>query len=222
MAFTRMDAGSADDWSALERAVASWQSALPARIQILLTQLAKQSEGMAIDQLQHSLQTASRAARAGASREVVVAALCHDIGTVISYENHGAIAAEILRPYVAADICEIVRTHQDFQKAHYGDGFGRSAAARERYARKPWYEAARTFSDEWDQTSFDPRYKSFPLEYFLPLLEETFTTPYPARSDTRRAAFRPRLGRWIARKFAARRKGVDKLGRKGRESGREK
>ena len=58
------------------------------------------TDGFAVDQLVHSLQTATRAEEAGADDEVVVASLCHDIGKAVSVPNHPRIAAEILRPYV--------------------------------------------------------------------------------------------------------------------------
>src|SRR6058998_3919020 len=77
----------------------------------LLQSLSPLVEGFPVDQLTHACQTASRAERAGASYEVVVAALCHDIGKAVSDANHGAISAEILRPYVSDDTYQIVRSH---------------------------------------------------------------------------------------------------------------
>lgn len=180
MTFTRMDSGTAEEWTGLQRAVGEWQAGLSGRIQTMLARLAEQRDGMAIDQLQHSLQTATRAQRSGASDELIVAALCHDLGTAISYDNHGAIAAEILRPYVSTDVYDIVRTHQDFQRAHYHERSGRNVVARRRYARKPWFPAAERFSDDWDQISFDPSYDTFSLDYFVPLLNQIFAKPLPA------------------------------------------
>lgn len=180
MAFTRMDSGTADEWTDLQRAVGEWQAGLSGRIQTMLARLAEQRDGMAIDQLQHSLQTATRAQRSGASDEFIVAALCHDLGTAISYDNHGAIAAEILRPYVSSDVYHIVRTHQEFQQAHYHERSGRNVVARRRYERKPWFLAAERFSDDWDQISFDPLYDTFSLDHFVPLLNQIFAKPLPA------------------------------------------
>jgi predicted HD phosphohydrolase len=174
MAFTKMDYGTAEDWAALERASAAWQARMPERIKALLGQLAEQRDARAISQLDHSLQTATRAVRNGATEELVVAALCHDIGTAISHENHGAIAAEILKPFVSDDVYEIVRTHQDFQRAHYHKKFGRNRHARERYSKERWFQAAERFSDEWDQASFDPAYTTLPLDYFSPLIDRVF------------------------------------------------
>ena len=197
MAFTRMDTGTAEDWANLHRAGAKWQLSLPDRIRTLLSKLAEQRDGMAIDQLQHSLQTATRALRAGASDELVVASLCHDIGTSISYDNHAAVAAEILQPYVSRNVYQIVRTHQEFQRAHYHEQFGKNIEARLLYAKEPWFRDAERFSDEWDQTAFDPGYDSLPLEYFRPLLESVFRLPRNLSNDGQSLrGWRELLGRW--------------------------
>src|ERR1051325_10365271 len=119
MSFTRMDEGKIEDWMGIAQAVSQRQATMPQIIKALLAQLEAQVDGFAVNQLVHGLQTATRAERAGASEEVIVAALCHDIGKAISVENHPAIAAEILKPYVARETYEIIRTHQDFQGRHY-------------------------------------------------------------------------------------------------------
>jgi len=100
MAFTRMDQGKVEEWMIIGQQVMKRQAGMPAIIIKMLTQLEEQVDGFAVDQLQHGLQTATRAVRDSASEELIVAALCHDIGKVISVENHPAIAAEILCLYV--------------------------------------------------------------------------------------------------------------------------
>ena len=45
---------------------------------------------------------------------------------------------------------------------------GKDPDARLQYAEEPWYEFARVFTDEWDQTSFDPEYDTLPLSHFEP------------------------------------------------------
>src|SRR6185369_65800 len=175
MSFTRMDQSSTADWMAIGGEVAKRQAGMPATIKAMLRQLAEQTDGFVIDQLQHGLQTATRALRAGASEELIVAALCHDIGKGISVINHPAIAAEILKPYVADETYQIIRTHQDFQGKHYYALLGLDPAARQQYLNEPWFEQARIFTDEWDQTSFDPNYDTQPLEHFEPLLERVFS-----------------------------------------------
>lgn len=175
MPFTRMDEGKTEDWMVIGQAVGQRQARMPAVIKAMLLQLEEQVDGFAIDQLQHGLQTATRAARDGASEEMIIAALCHDIGKVISVENHPAIAAEILKPYVSRETYEIIRTHQDFQGRHYYALMGKDPEARRQYENEPWYEKACLFTDGWDQTSFDPEYDTLPLSYFEPMIERVFS-----------------------------------------------
>ena len=175
MAFTRMDEGKIEDWMVIGAQVMRRQASMPAIIKSMLAQLEEQVDGFAVNQLHHGLQTATRALRGGASEEMIVAALCHDIGKVISVENHPAIAAEILKPYVSPETYEIVRTHQDFQGRHYYALMGKDPESRRRYAGEPWYEAACVFTDEWDQTSFDPAYDTLPLAHFEPMIDRVFS-----------------------------------------------
>jgi predicted HD phosphohydrolase len=175
MSFTRMDQGKTEDWMAIGAQVAQRQSTMPRIIKSMLSQLEQQVDGFAVNQFVHALQTATRAERAGASEELIVAALCHDIGKVISVENHPAIAAEILKPYVARETYEIIRTHQDFQGRHYYALMGKDPSARRQYENEPWYELATRFTDEWDQTSFDPAYDTLPLEHFEPMIDRVFS-----------------------------------------------
>lgn len=175
MSFTRMDEGRIEDWMAIAGEVSVRQSKMPEMIKSMLAKLADQVDGFAIDQLQHGLQTATRAFREGASEELTVAALCHDIGKVISIENHPAIAAEILKSYVSDETYQIVRTHQDFQGRHYYALLGRDPEARSKYTGEPWYDLACKFTDEWDQTSFDPKYDTLPLSFFEPMIDRVFS-----------------------------------------------
>lgn len=177
MAFTRMDEGKIEDWMVIGNQVMQRQAAMPKIIKSMLAQLEEQVDGFAVNQLHHGLQTATRALRDGASEEMIVAALCHDIGKVISVENHPAIAAEILKPYVSRETYEIVRTHQDFQGRHYYNLIGKDPEARRSYAGEPWYETACIFTDEWDQTSFDPEYDTLPLTHFEPMIDRVFAGP---------------------------------------------
>ena len=175
--FHRMDEASREDWIRAGEANQQWQVLVSTRVVSLLRQLAARIEGQAIDQLQHSLQAATRAERAGAAEDMIVAALCHDMADAISTENHGAIAAEILKPYVAEGTYHIIRTHQDFQGRYYRALFGGDDAAHLAHAGEAWYQDACRFSEEWDQCSFDPQYDTFPLEHFIPLLDRVFARP---------------------------------------------
>ncbi|HUK89345.1 MAG TPA: HD domain-containing protein, partial [Blastocatellia bacterium] len=151
-------------------------------------ELEEQVDGFAINQLQHGLQTATRAYREDASEELVVAALCHDIGKTISVDNHPAIAAEIMKPYVSSETYEIIRTHQDFQGRHYYALMGMDPEARRQYEAKPWYDLAAKFTDEWDQASFDPDYDTLPLDFFQPMIQRVFARRRQSASGNRWAA----------------------------------
>lgn len=182
MAFTRMDQGQVEEWMVIGSEVARRQATMPQRIKEMLLELEQQTDGFAVNQLVHGLQTATRAVREDATEEIIIAALCHDIGKVISNENHPAIAAEILKPYVSRDTYEIIRTHQDFQGRHYYALLGKDPESRRQYADQPWFEMACKFTDEWDQISFDPAYETLPLSYFEPMIERVFVCPIGANN----------------------------------------
>ena len=101
MAFPSMDVGTKEDWEHISREHAPVIGDMPKRVHSMLEQLRGLYVGFAVDQLEHSLQTASRAERDGADEEMILLSLCHDIGKVISVPNHAAIGAEILKPYVS-------------------------------------------------------------------------------------------------------------------------
>ena len=172
--FTRMDESTAEQWLHIGVEQLKSQERYGERVLAMLRSLADITDGFAVDQLTHCLQTATRAERAGADPEVVLAALCHDIGKAVSVPNHPAIAAEILKPYVRDEVYRMILVHQDFQGRHYYAYFDRDPDARDQYRGEPWYDLAERFADEWDQTAFDPDYPTEPLEHFEPLVMETF------------------------------------------------
>ena len=175
--FTRMDESTAEEWGVIGTETMKHQGRVADRVLAMLASLAEITDGFAVDQLTHSLQTATLAERAGADDEVVVASLCHDIGKAVSVPNHPKIAAEILKPYVRDEVYQMIRTHQDFQGRHYYHLFGKDPDAREQYRGQPWFDLAERFADEWDQTAFDPDYDSLPLEHFEPLVMKVFASP---------------------------------------------
>jgi predicted HD phosphohydrolase len=164
--FTRMDQGTAEDWAVIMDHHILNQGRVADRILMLLRSLEEITDGFAVDQLTHSLQTATLAERAGADDELVVAALCHDVGKAISVMNHPRIAAEMLRPYVRPEVHWAIEVHQDFQGRHYYEHLGLDKNARDKYRGGEWYALAETFADEWDQIAFDPNYDTLPLEHF--------------------------------------------------------
>ena len=175
--FTRMDQSTAEQWTVIGRETVRNQPRVAERVLGLLRSLDEITDGFSTDQLTHCLQTATLAERAGADDEVVVAALCHDVGKAISVNNHPAIAAEILRPYVRKEVVEMIRVHQDFQGRHYYAHFGADPDARERHRdtlTAEEFALAERFADEWDQIAFDPAYDTLPLEHFEPKVRAVF------------------------------------------------
>lgn len=170
--FTRMDESTAEQWAVIGAETSDNQPRVAERTLELLRSLAGITDGFAVDQLTHSLQTATRAERDGADPEVVFASLLHDIGKAISVPNHPEIAAAIIKPYVRSEVYEMIRVHQDFQGRHYYHHFGGDPDAREQYRGAEWFDLAARFADDWDQVAFDPDYDTLPLEHFEPLVRE--------------------------------------------------
>ena len=172
--FTRMDVSTQADWQKIAVATVTHQPTVATRLLDMLRSFGGLHLGFGVDQLHHALQTATMARRANAADEIVLCALLHDVGKYISVANHGQIAAEILKPYVSRDAYHIVRTHQDFQGRHYYEHFGMATNLREQHRQEPWFALAETFTDEWDQAAFDPKYRVLPIEEFEPLVQQFF------------------------------------------------
>jgi predicted HD phosphohydrolase len=174
--FTRMDESTAEQWGVIGAETYANRARVAETVLGMLRSLADITDGFAVDQLTHSLQTATMAERAGADDEVVVAALCHDIGKAVSVPNHPRIAAEILRPYVREEVHWMIEVHQDFQGRHYYAHFGGDPNARDQYQGHESFALAERFADEWDQQAFDPAYDTLPLEHFEARVRAVFDT----------------------------------------------
>jgi predicted HD phosphohydrolase len=176
--FTRMDQSTPEQWAVIGKETMEQQGRVAEGVLALLRSLVDITDGFAVDQLTHCLQTATLAERAGADEEMVVASLCHDIGKAVSVPNHPKIAAEILKSYVRNDVYHVIRVHQDFQGRHYYHHFGGDPDAREQYRGEPWFALAEQFADEWDQVAFDPDYDTLPLEHFEARVRTVFGSPH--------------------------------------------
>jgi predicted HD phosphohydrolase len=176
--FRSMDESTAEQWATIGAQTFEHQGRVADHVLGMLEGLAAITDGFAVDQLTHCLQTATRAEESGADPEMVVASLCHDIGKYVSVPNHPRIAAEILRPYVRDEVVQVILAHQDFQGRHYYHHFGGDPDAREQYRGQPWFAMAEKFADEFDQNSFDPDYPTKPLSHFEPLVREVFAKPH--------------------------------------------
>lgn len=131
--------------------------------------------GYQIDRYQHSLQSATRALRAGERIDLVVGALLHDVGDSIAPENHSALAATLLKPYVDDETHWVIRHHGLFQGYYYFHHLGGDRNARVLFIDSPHYDACISFCEQYDQNCFDPDYDTLPLEDFIPMMEEVFS-----------------------------------------------
>jgi predicted HD phosphohydrolase len=130
--------------------------------------------GYKISRLEHGLQAATRACREGADIDWVVGALLHDIGDGLAPQNHDRFAAEILRPYLREEVVWTVEHHGSFQMYYYAHHYGWNQYEREKYRSSIYYQSCVDFCERWDQSSFDPNYKTEPLAFFLPMVREVF------------------------------------------------
>ena len=175
--FTRMDESTAEQWSVIGAETMNNQPRVADEVLNMLGRLEAITDGFSTNQLVHACQTATLAEKAGVDQEMIVAALCHDIGKLISVMNHPGIAAEILKPYVRPEIYDAIRVHQDFQGKHYYGHFGGDVNARDKYEGAEFFDLAALFADEWDQIAFDPDAETYPLEHFEPMVREVFAFP---------------------------------------------
>jgi predicted HD phosphohydrolase len=112
-------------------------------------------DGGDMSELQHALQTATRAQRAGADDEVVLAALLHDIGKVSGDAGHAEVSAEVLAPHVRREVVEVIRHHGAFTARYWYATRAGENDPRDAFVDEPWFDLACRFVDDWDMRSFD-------------------------------------------------------------------
>lgn len=178
--FTAMADGAAEDYALLEPYERAELARFPDRILGWLRAMDDHT-GYQVTRLEHSLQAATRAHRAGEDEETVVCALVHDIGDMLAPANHSEVAAAVVRPYVSERNYWIMKHHGVFQGVYWFHHVGADPHARERYAGHPWYQACGDFCADYDQNSFDPAYPSEALEFFEPMVRRVFA-PERARA----------------------------------------
>ena len=172
--YSRVDELTQDQWDYGNHCFAEFVNALPERLVNTLLDLRGRKMGSQVDRFEHSLQTATRALRAGADEEMIVCALLHDIGDDFAPCNHGEVAAAILRPYVSPDNAWIIENHEVFLGYHFYHYLDRDRNERDKFKAHPAFEQALIFCDHWDQVSFDENYDTLPLSVFRPMLDTVF------------------------------------------------
>ena len=159
----------------------------------------REYEGEGVSQLEHALQAASHAERAGAPPELVCAALLHDIGHMLNDkgetptlrgvdDEHQNAAAPFLRAHFPAAVLEPIRLHVDAKRylcATRADYYGRlsedskrslelqggvfSAAEAERFIRQP-HAAEAVKVRLWDDAAKTRGAATPGLDHFAQLL----------------------------------------------------
>jgi predicted HD phosphohydrolase len=150
---------------------------LPDRVLTHLRQLGGDYGGFAVDRLEHSLQTATRAYRADRDDEYVFCALIHDIGDLLGPLNHADVAAAVVKPFVSERNHWMVEKHAIFQGYYFFHHLGLDPNLREQFRGHEWFDYTAEFCQEYDQAAFDPGYDTLPLEHFEPLVRQVMTSP---------------------------------------------
>ena len=175
--FHAMTESTMEDWAAIGRAAQGHRGQHVDQIVNHLNLLKGDTGGFAVDRLEHSLQTATRAHRAGKDEEYVVCALLHDIGDILGPRNHADIGAAILQPYVSEENHWMLEKHGVFQGYYFFHHLGLDRDMREQYRGHPAFEHTAQFCHLFDQSAFDPNYESMPMEAFRPMLGRVLATP---------------------------------------------
>lgn len=155
--------------------------------------------GEPVSHLEHALQCADLAQRAGASKALVVAALLHDVGHLIEGaagtpslegidDRHEQRGAELLARWFGSEVTEPVRLHVDAKRALAADprylralsedsqrslalqGGPLEAAAMARFVLQPFGADAIALR-RWDDAAKRPGRATPPLEAFWPLVQ---------------------------------------------------
>jgi len=172
-----MSEGTAEDWQAIGLANGAFNRALPDRLLRALRELGEDRGGFAVDRLEHSLQTATRAHRDGRDEEYVICALMHDIGDLMGPANHAEVGAIIMKPYVSEANWWMMDKHGIFQGYYFFHYLGLDRNMREQFRGHEHFEYTAQFCHLYDQNSFDPDYDTMPLEAFEPLLRRVLAHP---------------------------------------------
>ena len=170
-----MKHGSKEDYELLEKYEHNFERETADRLLKYLASQTTTLEGYQITRLEHSLQAATRAFRNNESEEMVVATLLHDIGDELAPMNHSQYAASIIRPYVSEKTYWIINHHGLFQTFYSAHHLGGDRNARDKFKDHKYYQATVDFCEKYDQSSFDPDYKSMTLKEFEPMVKRIFS-----------------------------------------------
>ena len=172
--FTKFSESTKQDWDNITELYKRTQGDVANQVLQQLQKLDSELDGYPVTRLEHSLQTATRAERDGKSMEYVMCALLHDIGDSLAPDNHEAIAAAIIKPFVSEAHHWMVAHHGIFQGYYFWQHIGLDKDARDKFRDNQYFDYTAEFCAKYDQVAFDADYKSEPLEHFEPLIRQFF------------------------------------------------
>jgi predicted HD phosphohydrolase len=175
--FARMEKSTAQDWQIISGEAKNFSRQLPERLMAHLKLLDGDFGGFPVDRYTHSLQTATRALKAGRDEEYVVCALFHDIGDTLGPFNHFDIAAAILKPFVSEANLWMVQHHGIFQGYYFFHHLGLDRNLRDQFAGHAHYARTEEFCALFDNPAFDPQGETLPMSEFEPMLRRVFAKP---------------------------------------------
>lgn len=175
--FTRMEASTAGDWQKIGGEFMGFAKTLPDRLMAHLKVLDGDYGGFPVDRYTHSLQTATRALKAGRDDEYVACALFHDIGDTLGTFNHFDIAAAILKPFMSDANLWMVQHHGIFQGYYFFHHIGLDRNLRDQFTGHPHYDRTAEFCELYDNPAFDPDGETLPMAEFEPIVRRVFAEP---------------------------------------------
>jgi predicted HD phosphohydrolase len=88
------------------------------------------------------------------------------------------VGAALLRPFVSEQNHWVLVHHAIFQTYFCARHLGLDPTARDRYKESPRYQACVDVTTNWDEVSFDPKYRSEPLSTFEPMVRRVLVRPW--------------------------------------------
>lgn len=175
--FVRMQDSTREDWQVIGAEFMQFAGGLTGRVIKHLQLLEGDYGGFPVDRHTHSLQTATRALKAGRDEEYVVCALLHDIGDTLGSFNHPDIAAAILKPFVTEENHWMVQHHGIFQGHYFFHHIGLDRDMRENFRDHPNFQRTAEFCELYDNPAFDPKGETLPISEFEPMLQRVLAVP---------------------------------------------
>ncbi len=173
--YSSMETSTQEDWDIIKQYAGQRRERVYDSLMNMLKQMEFSDDGGPVNGLEHSLQSATRAYEDGADEETVFVALFHDVGQIVSQDNHSEVAAAILRPYISKKNHWIVQHHGEFQGYYFWHMTGKDRYAREKYKDNPYYQDCIDWCYKYDQNAFEQDYPTKPLEFFEPIVKRVMS-----------------------------------------------